>query len=153
MKKQTVKMWIWLAAAILVFAGALILPALLRGGNGYAFQQDRSNVAGVDIVYVKDLSHLTTGYYEGAAETVSVIDEASWDSLFKRFDELRVKTASHPPREELSGQLIRVTYEDGAFEIIGPYMYYYRDAKGQQSYDCHAIDREEFEDLVNSFKN
>ena len=149
---QMKKRWIWVAVAVIVVIAAIILNNVLRD-DSYTFQQQRSNVVGVDIVYVEDLSHLTRGYYEGAAQPVFTVDESAWDAFFNGVAQLEVKSAADPPREGLSGELLRVTYEDGAFEIIGPYMYYYRNAQSHWSYDYHVIDQEALQNLINSLKN
>ena len=56
------------------------------------------------------------------------------------------------PIQGFGQNTIRVTYSDGAFEMIGARSVYYETADGEWKYPTYYFDAEAFEDLIAAYK-
>ena len=128
----------------------ILLTFLLFSGcttrNNYVFMQSLENVQSIEIIYVSPYqSYNHKDYLE--LEPIASVEKSNWDNFKKEFDKMSCKAYFLDPPLSISKNVIRMTYVDGAVELIcASSGLYYTDE--EEKYQNIYFDQTEFDNFV-----
>ena len=121
-------------SVFLVFMCCLLLLCSCNNRQ-YSFGQKSENIKSIDIIYVSPYKIYSNESY-AQFEAIATIDRTAWDDFIQAFREIPSKKQFHDPTWGISGNVIRITYEDDSFDVICAYgsLYYSVDDWENQYY-------------------
>ena len=115
----------------------------------YPFMQPEESIVAIDVVYADPYSY-TEDY--SALEPVFTVGQEQWQSFLADFKEIPCKHAPIDPLQGHSGEVIRITYADGGYEVIGPYAGLHVDPKGNWTYKDYYFDEDVFDAFIETIQ-
>ena len=113
----------------------------------YEFMQPVENITSIAFVYA-DPYH-DVDYSKLEIDCVIVND--LWPVFLEDFGEIPCKRYRFDPPNDVSGDVIRISYEDGSCEVFSASSSLQIDAKGRQHYTMKYFDTDAFEQLVQKY--
>lgn len=135
-----------------IVLGTLLIAVIFTGCRTqveYPFMQSEGSIVGIDIVYADPYSY-TVDY--SAIEPVFAVDQEQWQSFLADFKEIPCKYAPIDPLQGHSGEVIRITYADGGYEVIGPYAGLHVDPKGNWTYKDYYFEKDVFIEFIETIQ-
>lgn len=127
---------------VLIFAGCSTQVV-------YPFMQSEENIVAIDIIYADPYSY-TEDY--GALMPVFSVSPEHWQRFIADFEEIPCKHAPMDPLQGHSGEVIRITYADGGYEVIGPYAGLHVDSKDNWIYKDYYFEKDIFAEFVETIQ-
>lgn len=128
----------------------VVLSLFLCGCNAgcnYALRQSTANIESVEVIFISPYKAASIEEQIDQASIVANINEAQWDGLFRDIKEMSCSVHVFDPIQSLTGNVVRIIYADGTFELIGAYTCAYYDGSAWQ-YQSHVVDESLFYTLL-----
>ena len=135
----------------LVAVTVVLLLTRCRHKEDYTLAQPAENITGVEIVYVGNSRILCGGFYE-SIKPVCTIAEEDWEAFFTDFYAMDCSGYLNDPNLNYEGELIRITYSDGGFEVIGTHAGFYCTKDRDQRYIYLRFDEDLYQSLISKWK-
>lgn len=139
-------------SVVLVLILIVLLLALCSRKDAYTLSQPYPNVVNVEIVYVANDMILVKGFYD-SIEPICALEAEQIDAFFDKFNTMACSRYLNDPAESVTGEVIRVTYRDGAFELIGHQAGFYCAKDKNWNYRPYYFDDEVFYQFISMLKS
>ena len=121
--------------------------------NSYTFMQPFENTERIELIAVSPPPYQTYRYKEYAAlEPIAEIDKTNWDGFRSALQELECKTYFGDPPTGIYGDAIRITYTDGAIELIGVGAGEYYDSERNAKDRYFYFEQSDYEAFISKWK-
>ena len=137
---------------VLTLICVMLLLTLCGQRNKFTLSQPYDNVSSVEIVYVADDNILVKGFLD-SIQSVCTVNVGQWHAFFDDFYSITCSQYLNDPAESVTGEVIRVTYKDGAFDLIGRYSIFYCTSEKSWDYLPYYFDYDAFNAFINVWKN
>lgn len=135
----------------------IIASLIVKQGKPYELQQDVQQVTSIEVVSTtenisysaKQVEELQTDIGK-KINTRNLVPQFQWEQFYERFFALS-RSFDAGDEIELEGYMIRITYADGACEIIDEDSAVYLLPNGSLRCFHYAIEREEFNALAQTY--
>ena len=122
----------------------------LQRTSGVPFHAIRGKYSSDDIVYADPYSD--TEDYSAIAPVITV-DQEQWQRFLADLKEIPCKQYFNDPVQGFSGNVIRITYTDGSYEVIGPLAGLHVDPKGKWTYKDYYFEKDVFAVFVETVRS
>jgi len=109
--------------------------------------QSFENITSIDILYIDGYSNYRT--YDHL-EAVYTIPPERWGTFADSLNKITCKKQSYEPSYSLQGNVIRIIYKDGSYEVISQHTGAQFFVNDYQKYPHIRFDKEEFNEFINS---
>ena len=130
-----------IAAVLLV----MLVLAGCKAGETYPFTQAEEDIAAIELIYVERYEQ-PSDY--SVLDAVATVEQSQWQESLSRFRQIRCESYFNDPPQGDTGMLIRITYADGGYEVIGNRCGLYVNPKGQRTYKYYHFEEKAFAALV-----
>ena len=144
--KKSIKKYV-----IIICIAALILWRCWPGPLTYRFGGDTDQIASIEIAEGLDESDAWKAEYE-SREVITLIQEEMWTTFLSDFKQVECHKYWNDPCQAFSGEIIFITYADGAIEIISEWTTFYH-ALGEKKgkFSMYYFDNDQFADLIDKY--
>lgn len=131
----------------IILALALILLHLggCKAQRHYLFSQQIENIDNIEIVYIDPFSAITE--YD-QLESIATISSEQWESFIHDFHAIPCSAYFLDPYQAIEGNVIRITYKDGGYEVISEYSGLQITSNGEWKYPPYYFDSQAFNSFV-----
>ena len=126
---------------------AIAVLAWCHKTNQYTLAQPNSCISNVEIVHVPSHTIVDDGAYEKIVVTATIPDDQI-PSFLDDFSRVPSKKDFGHPAYYVEGNVVRITYSDGAFELIGKYAGFYATSSGETDYIDYHFTVSRFEQFI-----
>ena len=128
-----------------------MLFAVLLGGCrskcGYTFGQSTNSINAIEIIYLSPYEDDPITELIENADVITEVSAERWDELLSDYAQMPCRTQLFDPNLSVNGHVIRIIYNDGAFELIGAFAGMYFDGQSWQM-QSHVVDEDSFFTLL-----
>lgn len=139
-----------LLIAFLIFAFRLLFR-IWHGPKDYQFGQDTAQIASIEIVSGFGEQDALAGEYEKRT-VIALIPQEKWDDFMNDFRQVDCYNYLNDPCLVFGDELIFITYEDGAVEIISDFTTFYHAVGKRGDFRPYYFDNEQYKALIKTYR-
>jgi len=117
----------------------------------YSPAQPESNIAQIEIVNINRWFEYTPGS-DYDFEVVCEITEENYSAFLEGLRNVPCCSYYGSPYNGFMEDTIRITFSDGAFELVGEKSVYYETSEGEWTYPSYDLEQEAYKNFLSSWK-
>lgn len=138
------------AKQIILIIACMIFSSGCRSNSvRYEFKQEIDQIVSIQIAEGISQQDTVEGNYD-KIKVVATVSEERWEEFLEDFEAVRCSRYRNDPCQSVEGDIIWITYANGAIELIGDCSTFYHWIEGEKKGDFlpYYFDLEQFHSLI-----